>query len=190
MRPLIVLEVVTAAHNKVLASDELGIAGFFVKHSGLEPPGAANEDRIQLNSSHPDAFDRIYRTRRGVAAAGKRYRMLLRASWRVGSIDHFLVEPDEVRGIVSYVPDRVLLSRRNAQAVSGFQGRGFPCHVSLDGDVAADHEVGHCACLCAHGLLVRGQEAHEAQSDVVAGNGGLRVKVQAVLPADPAREPS
>lgn len=59
------LDLRVALHSKVFASDELEIAGFFVKHGGLEPLVAADADRIQLDSSYSDVFDNIYRARRG-----------------------------------------------------------------------------------------------------------------------------
>lgn len=52
-------------HGKVYASDELEIAGFFIKHGGLEPLVAAEADLIQLVTSYSDVFDDIYWARQG-----------------------------------------------------------------------------------------------------------------------------
>ena len=59
------LDLRVALHEKVLASDELEIAGFFVRHGGLEPLVNTDADRIQLDSSYSDVFDDIYRARHG-----------------------------------------------------------------------------------------------------------------------------
>ena len=59
------LDLRVALHEKVFATDELEVAGFFVKHGGLEPLVAADADRIQLDSSYSDVFDDIYRARHG-----------------------------------------------------------------------------------------------------------------------------
>lgn len=52
-------------HGKVFASDELEVAGFFVRHGGLEPLVAAEADLIQLVPSYSDVFDGIYRAQQG-----------------------------------------------------------------------------------------------------------------------------
>jgi hypothetical protein len=54
-----------ALHDKVFATDELEIAGFFVKHGGLEPLIGADADHIQLDPSYSDVFDNIYQARLG-----------------------------------------------------------------------------------------------------------------------------
>ena len=52
-----------ALHGKIFASDELEIAGFFIKHGGLEPLIDADTDRIALDPRYSDVFDDIYRAR-------------------------------------------------------------------------------------------------------------------------------
>jgi hypothetical protein len=53
------------------------------------------------------------------------------------------VEPNELRGTVSHVPERVRLSGRYAQAVFGSQRQSFSRRVSVDGggDVAVHSHV-------------------------------------------------
>lgn len=54
-----------ALHGKVFATDELEVAGFFIRHGGLEPLASADADRVQLSASYSDVFDDIYRARHG-----------------------------------------------------------------------------------------------------------------------------
>ncbi len=54
-----------ALHGKVFATDELEVAGFFIRHGGLESLASADADRVQLSASYSDVFDDIYRARHG-----------------------------------------------------------------------------------------------------------------------------
>lgn len=52
-------------HGRVLASDELEVAGFFIKHGSLNWILEAGGDSCFLPPDYSDVFDQIYLTRRG-----------------------------------------------------------------------------------------------------------------------------
>lgn len=52
-------------HGRVFATDELDIAGFFVRHGGFQYLLDTEADQMVLNSQYSDVFDQIYMTNYG-----------------------------------------------------------------------------------------------------------------------------
>jgi hypothetical protein len=52
-------------HGKIFASEELEVAGFFIRHGRLDYLTKKNAPKIVLNSSYSDVFDEIYKTKYG-----------------------------------------------------------------------------------------------------------------------------
>jgi hypothetical protein len=52
-------------HGKVFTTDELAVAGFFVRHGGLRHLKQAETDMVVLNPEYTDVFDKIYLAKKG-----------------------------------------------------------------------------------------------------------------------------
>jgi hypothetical protein len=52
-------------HGKVFTTDELAVAGFFIRHGSLRRAVEAETDMFVLNPEYTDVFDKIYLARRG-----------------------------------------------------------------------------------------------------------------------------
>jgi|GEM_PF-480173 len=55
-------------HGRVICSDELDVAGFFIKHGDLNWISGSDADRVQITPDYSSVFDRIYFARQGGAA--------------------------------------------------------------------------------------------------------------------------
>lgn len=99
-------------HGKIFTTDELVVAGYFIKHGGFRHLEGVKADSISLNQEYSDVFDKIYLARQG----GEK-------------VVYAPTEPfmGDMRKMMSGVVENELRSGRPGARPGRKQGRNEPC---------------------------------------------------------------